>query len=364
MLDKMGSMDKLDNDKSLEFSFEHTPCPGKVLMNIENLGFEYNDNNPLIKELSFSIGREDRIGIIGKNGKGKSTLLNLLSRELAPVEGEITNHNSLAIGHFGQTNIDRLHQGNSIVQEITSANATLSTSRIRAICGAMIFEGELAKKKISILSGGERSRVMLGKILANKSNLLLLDEPTNHLDLESIDILSDKMGRYPGAIILVTHSELILRKVVNKLIIFHRNRVELFEGTYDEFLDKIGWEDELAADNSVETPKKTSSINSKEFKKIQAELTREKNRDLKKLKKKEEGFEADIETSEKLVKELNLKLVEASESQNADQIVFFSREIKEEEDSIESNFLSLEKVSEEILIIELEYEKRLTNIDL
>jgi ATP-binding cassette subfamily F protein 3 len=108
----------------------------------------------------------------------------------------------------------------------------------------MMFTDELAKKKVSVLSGGEKSRVMLGKILAKKSNLLLLDEPTNHLDMESIETLSQEIIRFPGSVILVTHSELLLRSSVNKLIIFHEGRAEFFDGTYDEFLEKIGWESE------------------------------------------------------------------------------------------------------------------------
>ena len=108
----------------------------------------------------------------------------------------------------------------------------------------MMFSDELAKKKVSVLSGGEKSRVMLGKILAQKSNLLLLDEPTNHLDMESIETLSEEIVNFPGAVILVTHSELLLRSSGNKLIIFHEGRADFFDGTYDEFLEQIGWESE------------------------------------------------------------------------------------------------------------------------
>ncbi|MDC0255519.1 ATP-binding cassette domain-containing protein, partial [Bacteriovoracales bacterium] len=190
---------------------------------------------------SISIGRNDRIGIIGKNGKGKSTLLNVIAGELKARTGKISNHPSLSMGHFGQTNIERLSQNNSIITEISESNHDLGIGGVRKICGTMMFSDDLAKKKISVLSGGEKSRVMLGKILAKKSNLLLLDEPTNHLDMESIATLSKEIVRFPGAVILVTHSELLLRASVNKLIIFHKGRAELFNGTYDEFLEKIGW---------------------------------------------------------------------------------------------------------------------------
>ena len=196
---------------------------------------QYND-------VSLNIGRDDRIGIIGKNGKGKSTLLNVLAGELKQREGKITTHPSISMGHFGQTNIERLHVDNTIQGEITESNPELSFAQVRKICGTMMFESDLANKKISVLSGGEKSRVMLGKILAHKSNLLLLDEPTNHLDMESIETLTSEIVNFKGAVVVVTHSELMLRAVATKLVIFHKGIAEVFDGTYDEFLEKIGWE--------------------------------------------------------------------------------------------------------------------------
>lgn len=243
---KMGTLDKLDTENNLGFTFHFKECPGKVILEANNLSFSYSgkEEEDLFKNFSISIGREDRIGIIGKNGKGKSTLLNVIAGELKPRTGNITSHASLSIGHFGQTNIERLEQNNTIISEISNSNYDLSVGEVRKICGTMMFADDLAKKEVSVLSGGEKSRVMLGKILAKKSNLLLLDEPTNHLDMESIDSLSKEIIKFPGSVILVTHSELLLRSSVNKLIIFHEGRVDFFNGNYDEFLEKIGWSTE------------------------------------------------------------------------------------------------------------------------
>lgn len=245
-IEKMGTIEKLDSENNLGFRFHYKECPGKVILETHNLSFSYSGDpdDDLFKDLSISVGRDDRIGIIGKNGKGKSTLLNVIAGELKPRQGQMTTHPSLSTGHFGQTNIERLEVNNSIIEEISQSNHDLGIGQVRQICGTMMFSDDLAKKKISVLSGGEKSRVMLGKILAKKSNLLLLDEPTNHLDMESIETLSEEIVRFPGAVILVTHSELLLRASVNKLIIFHEGRAEFFDGTYDEFLEKIGWESE------------------------------------------------------------------------------------------------------------------------
>jgi ATP-binding cassette subfamily F protein 3 len=108
----------------------------------------------------------------------------------------------------------------------------------------MMFSGDAGDKKISVLSGGEQSRVLLGKILAHPSNLLFLDEPSNHLDMDSITILTDEVAKFKGGLVIVTHNEEMLRRLANKLVIFHKGGAEFFHGTYDEFLDSIGWEEE------------------------------------------------------------------------------------------------------------------------
>ena len=183
MMEKMGAMEKLSMEKNLGFRFNHLACPGKTIMNIKNLSFSYSEKTEdnIFSDISFSIGKNDRIGIIGANGKGKSTLLNCLAGELTATAGEIIPHPSASIGHFGQTNIDRLEPQNQVLHEILRSNPSLSLQAAHSICGAMMFEGELSKKKVRVLSGGERSRVLLGKIISHPTNVLLLDEPSHHL---------------------------------------------------------------------------------------------------------------------------------------------------------------------------------------
>ena len=213
MMEKMGAMEKLSMEKNLGFRFNHLACPGKTIMNIKNLSFSYSEKTEdnIFSDISFSIGKNDRIGIIGANGKGKSTLLNCLAGELTATAGEIIPHPSASIGHFGQTNIDRLESQNQVLHEILRSNPSLSLQAAHSICGAMMFEGDMAKKKVSVLSGGERSRVLLGKIISHPTNLLLLDEPSHHLDVESIESLIEELNNYAGALVIVTHSELILK---------------------------------------------------------------------------------------------------------------------------------------------------------
>lgn len=243
-LEKMQPKDKLENIANLDFSFREAPFPAKRMMSVRDLSFNYPIGPTLFQELNFEVFMGDRIGIIGPNGKGKSTLLNLLAGELSPVTGEVNTHDSTAMGYFGQTNINRLSPENRVFEEIAEALPLNEKGRARALAGVMMFEYDAQLKKIKVLSGGERSRVMLGKILAQPSNLLLLDEPTHHLDMESIEALEDAIEAFEGAVMIVTHSEEVLRAVCNRLVVFDDGKGFVFEGTYDDFLSQIGWAEE------------------------------------------------------------------------------------------------------------------------
>lgn len=288
MMAKMGDMDKLVDEKTLGFRFNHSPCPAKIVMTAKDISFSYDGKpeNNIFSDLSFVVGNRDRIGIIGANGKGKSTLLNCLANELAPKSGSISLHPKTSIGHFGQTNIDRLQSKNRVLDEILDSNPNLTLQAGHTICGAMMFDGELAKKKVSVLSGGERSRVLLGKIISRPTNLLLLDEPTHHLDVESIETLIEELATYPGALVIVTHSELLLRALAKNLIVFHRGKPEYFHGGYDHFLEKIGWEGEP----TVEKKEKTK-INKKEARRLRV-LDREKAKEQANPQPKRKGAKA------------------------------------------------------------------------
>ena len=157
----------------------------------------------------------------------------------------------------------------------------------------MMFPADDALKKISVLSGGEKSRVLLGKLLVSPANMLMLDEPTNHLDMESTESLLEAIDDFKGAVVLVTHSEMILHALATRLIVFDAGKVFLFEGTYQDFLDRVGWESE-SAELLTEVNKNnavSSSVSKKELKRLRAELINEKSRTLGSLNKKIDDIE-------------------------------------------------------------------------
>jgi len=257
-LSKIPAIAELAALEDLSFDFSYAPFPGKKMAELTNGSFGYTST--LINHLSLSIEKGQKIAIIGKNGLGKSTLLRILAGELAPSNGSYSMSSQTKIGYFGQTHIDRLCKDHTIEEEIALCNPDLSYVQVRGLCGAMMFTQEAAKKKISVLSGGERSRVLLGKILAKSSNFLLLDEPTHHLDIESIQALTQAVNCFEGSVILVTHSEELLQDIqTDFLVVMHKGKQEIFLGTYLEFLEKKGWEEDKPVKEELKTTKTQKS---------------------------------------------------------------------------------------------------------
>ena len=345
MIEKIERLDELQKIKTLDFKFKEDPLQGKTAMSASNLSFGYNNDNILIKDLSFILKKNDRIGIIGKNGKGKTTLLRLLLGELTPFTGTISTPPLAKISYFGQTNIERLDPKLTVEEEIWSVDPLMPRTNVRSICGLMMFQGDDALKQVSVLSGGEKSRVLLGKILVKPSNILLLDEPTNHLDLSSTDALIEATSKFNGAVLIVTHSENILRKLVNKLIIFQRDGILFFDGNYDEFLEKIGWEDEFIEN---ETQKEVSQNSKKEARKQRADELTKRNQLLRPLRKEVEKIENEITEKENKLKELKNELLKLYTEEYTDKVKVLESDCAYLESQIEESFLKLEEANNKL----------------
>ena len=365
-LRKHQQLEKLSDIKNLEFTFNSAPFTGKQLMEVKDLSFGFDpDMPPLIEGLSLYVGKNDRIAIVGKNGKGKTTLLNLLAGELSPAGGTVRCHSYLKLAYFGQTNIDRLNPRKTVEEEVMDVHPDHSRGMARKICGAMMFPGDHALKKVSVLSGGERSRVMLGKLLVSPANMLLLDEPTNHLDMESTESLLEAIDDFAGAVIIVTHSEMILNALATRLIVFDGGKVTLFEGTYQDFLDRVGWESENEAPQSGadENISAKQPANRKHLRRIKAELINERSRTLRSLQDKIDEIEKEIIKLEEKTGQDNSDLLDASVAGSGEDIKRLSKAIHASRLRIDKLFPELEKLHDELDSRTKEFEEKLSAME-
>jgi ATP-binding cassette subfamily F protein 3 len=375
---KLATGERLTHERNLEFSFTEAGFPGKRMLQIKGLSFAYPNKGEdgtvqgmgpeLITDLTMEVFKGDRIAVIGPNGRGKTTLLNLIAKELQPTAGEITYNPNLQINYFGQTNINRLNLDNTVEEEIASAIEEVSQkSRARGLAGLMMFSGDNALKKVKVLSGGERSRVLLGKILASPCNMLLLDEPTNHLDMESIESLIDALEDYEGTALVVTHDEELLHAFATRLVVFDGGTCRIFEGTYADFLEKVGWASEKKPGGSESANIKVSNIDvkgdanspapasnanaaprAKEDRKARADYIAERSKVIKPLEKKLTKIEEDIAKAEALGGELEAKLVTASESGDGNAITAIAKDMDDNKNLVDSLYAEWERTSAEL----------------
>jgi ATP-binding cassette subfamily F protein 3 len=345
-LAKLEKKQKLEQMRDLDFSFRDQPFRGKQTVAVRDLSFAYPHRRPLFKDLDFVLHAGERMCVVGPNGKGKTTLLQLLSGRLAPASGDIVFHPGVVSGFYEQTNIQVLNDRYTVEEEVLHSHPDLDRQRARNICGAMMFDGDNALKKIEVLSGGEKARVMLGKLLATPLNLLLLDEPSNHLDMESCDALLAAIDAFDGAVIMVTHNEMFLHALAQRLVVFQQDSVTLFDGTYQEFLEKGGWGDEpglqLSRSASEATLSEDSKRNKKELRRLRSTVVGENAKLRKPVETAIAETEAFIESEERRLAQLNAEMVSAAQSKEGGRIQQFSQDIRQCQKNIDERFASLE----------------------
>lgn len=339
-MDKLSKVVYVEEEKQIDFLFNEAEFPGKRMLQAKNVSFAYPNGDYLIEELSLEILKGDRLAIIGPNGRGKTTLLNLIAKELEASQGELSFSPNLKVNYFGQTNINRLDLENTVEEEIQTAVTDSSKGRARSLAGLMMFSQDAALKKISMLSGGERSRVLLAKILANPCNLLLLDEPTNHLDMESIQSLIEALDAYRGAAVVVTHDEDLLHAFAKKLIVFDGGNCFVYEGTYQEFLENIGWSFEKEKQEV-----KTTSSKDKSSRQKRAEYVAERSKILRPLQKSVKDLEDAAHQQEIEVSKIEEALVLAAENENGSEINTLSLALSEANKKLDHLYESWEEAS-------------------
>ena len=202
----------------------------------------------VLRDVDLWVRRGERIGIIGVNGAGKTTLLRMLAGELAPDAGAVRLGHKVKVGHFAQHHADALSGSRTILEEVAARNPRASATAVRTLLGTFLFSDEDVEKPVGVLSGGERARVALARMLIDPGNLLLLDEPTNHLDLESSESLAESLTTFDGTVVFVSHNRSFVRKLATRIWDVADGRVVIYPGTLDDYLDRHRGEADTSSD--------------------------------------------------------------------------------------------------------------------
>lgn len=367
LLSKMEPQEKLSTIKTLDFSFQSKPFEARHILQVREVSFGYEPAVPLIKKLNMTIGRRDRVCVVGKNGKGKTTLLKLLAGLLRPQHGQVTYNPKAVKGLFEQSAISNLDDARTVEEEIFLAHPQVDRQLARDICGAMMFEGDAVLKKIAVISGGEKSRVMLGKLLVTPVNLLLLDEPTNHLDMDSCDALLAALDSFEGALVMVTHNEMFLDALAERLIVFQGDRPYVFEGSYQRFLEQEGWAEEepprrLLAEKQP-AHEGSKKLNKKELRKRRSEIIVERGKALNPVEQRIARVEQDIESHEAGLQQCLADMQAASQAREGVRIAALSQTMREHQKAVDQLFAELEELTDRRHELKSSFDQRLLDIE-
>ena len=239
MLEKLDRIVLPPEEKIMSIEFQPCPRSGDQVVVMDRLEKKYGEKT-VFTNLSGVIRRLDKIALTGVNGAGKSTLLKCITGQTEPTSGSSEIGASVKYGYFSQYSFETLDADNTIYDEVQNRLPHLTTGEIMSILGAFQFSGDDTKKKISVLSGGEKSRVMLAIILSVPVNFLILDEPTNHLDIKSREVLLKALKEFDGTIIIVSHDRYFLHQVANRVFEIDHGKLNIYEGNYDYYLEKTG----------------------------------------------------------------------------------------------------------------------------
>ncbi|HEX4875851.1 MAG TPA: ABC-F family ATP-binding cassette domain-containing protein [Chitinophagaceae bacterium] len=256
-LDKLERIEDAQLERpNIKINFRVDKTPGKVLVELKHISKSFG-NNVILENASAEIDRGDKIALIGANGKGKSTLLRIIAGA-ETFNGERKWGHNVEESFYAQHQLEALNVNNAIIEEMKECGSQQTELELRSLLGCFLFSGDDADKRIRILSGGEKARVALAKVIVSKANFLMLDEPTNHLDMHSCDLLIDALKKYEGTIILVSHDRYFIAKTANKIWEIDDHRVKEFKGGYEEW---VAWKERMAAKN--ENPKESPAVMAK-----------------------------------------------------------------------------------------------------
>lgn len=322
-LEKLELGDLPEQEQTIDIKFPPAPRSGVIPIKLENVAKSYGSNH-VFDGVELQIERGDKIAFVGPNGAGKTTLAKIIAGKLAPTDGNVEIGYNTYISYYAQEVADNLDLDKDIIDAVAETGDDLNAMQIRTILGSFLFSDDDVFKKIKVLSGGEKSRVALARILLTRANLVVLDEPTNHLDFSSKSILQKALIDFNGSLIIVSHDVDFIRPICGKVLEVRNNNVIQYHGDIDYYLHKR----EEMSEHDVQSAKVVSSDNGlskKEQKRLEAERRNQRYKATKELKR-------NIEKCEKLIEELEADK-ESLEAELADPKIFSNTELAKEKNS-------------------------------
>ena len=297
MLDKMERVEVTQTDTSnIHFKFPPAPHSGKIVVEMNNLNKSYGEKL-VLKDVNLTIEKGEKVAFVGKNGEGKSTLSKIIVGEITDQSGEFKLGHQVKIGYFAQNQAALLDPNKTVFETIDDIAEGEIRTKIRTILGSFLFDEEAIEKKVKVLSGGEKTRLALAKLILAPVNLLILDEPTNHLDMVSKDILKMALMQYDGTLIVVSHDRDFLQGLTDTLYEFSHHHINIFKGDIFDFLASKKMADlkdlETASEKKKEVVEEQISQN-----KIDYQNQKEAQKEVRKIKNQITKIEEEIEAIE------------------------------------------------------------------
>ena len=295
LLDKMEriEMPKL-NDKSIGITFEIDRRSGNDVLKVENVAVGYDDNKPISDHLDFHINRLERVALIGPNGIGKSTILKTIAGDLPPLEGDIFYGKSLDMGYFDQEQAN-LTSNNTVLNEVWNVFPNRLEKDIRTLLGNFLFTGDDVFKTVHQLSGGEKVRLTLCKLMLQRNNFLLLDEPTNHLDIDSKEMLELSLEDYEGTLFFISHDRYFIDKIATRILEVTPHGVVSYLGNYSDYIEKKRLiNEQMASQQNEMANSSTNSITDYQKQKEQRRLEQQRKRQLEDIENKINAYEEEL----------------------------------------------------------------------
>lgn len=349
MLDKMERIEIPETLKKIHFTFPPAPHSGRLVVTLENLNKTWiseNYENHVIKDLDLVIENGDRLVVAGRNGAGKSTLLRIISGNDADFSGTVKLGSGVSIGYFSQDNAETLKGSMSILEFLEAESPLELIPKLRDMLGAFLFRGDDVFKSIDVLSGGEKSRLALLRILLKPVNLLILDEPTNHLDLHSKDVLLKALKDFGGTVIFVSHDRGFIESLANRVLELKPGEAKVFPGDYKYYLEQIGKLEQ--SEVSQPTNKSNSLVQNDEPKKTASQLSREETKRLQAEKRRLEKEEERLMTEISELEEQKATLEEKLSTPEVYSDGVLCKEITEQVSQIEEKLTQLNSRWEEV----------------